>query len=367
MDPRSGLLPAPAVLVLAAGAFLPASPHAVHASPLKLDEEVLFFRSVAPVPPRASSWTVPVRAWVFEPERSSITRRLLLKALAKALRLPAGSETDATFRGRAELFLADSEGGKDLSVRIGTVTRSLPRSGSDGLVTAALAVPAFPVGDRGLPAWLRYSLALPAGDARRFEGQTHLVPSGGSLGVVSDIDDTVKVTVVRDRKETLANTFLRPFKAVDGMAGAYSRWAGAGAVFHYVSGSPWQLYPSIVRFLDESGFPAGALHLRPLWRRGHALPEFSISPEQHKIPEIEAILAAHGERAFALVGDSGEKDPEIYGEIARRHPGRIKRILIRRAPLADERPERYEAAFRGLPQGLWAVFSDPPRELPGDL
>ena len=32
---------------------------------------------------------------------------------------------------------------------------------------------------------------------------------------------------------------------------------------------------------------------------------------------------------FVLIGDSGERDPEIYSEAVRRHPDRIKVIYIR--------------------------------------
>ncbi len=42
----------------------------------------------------------------------------------------------------------------------------------------------------------------------------------------------------------------------------YAGWADRGAAFHYVSGSPWQLYRFITGFLDENGFPPGSAHLK---------------------------------------------------------------------------------------------------------
>jgi phosphatidate phosphatase APP1 len=178
--------------------------------------------------------------------------------------------------------------------------------------------------------------------------------------VISDIDDTIKVSVVRDRVEMLRNTFLRPFRAVNGMSALYARWAANGAVFHYVSSSPWQLYAPLERFMDEAGFPAGGIHLRWLLKRGEKY-DLTASSMTHKLTTIAALLALHPRRSFVLVGDSGEKDPEIYGEIARKNPGRITRILIRKAPLADESAARYEAAFAGLPATLWQVFAEPAR------
>ena len=38
------------------------------------------------------------------------------------------------------------------------------------------------------------------------------------------------------------------------------------------------------------------------------------------------------QRASCQVGDSGEKDPEIYAELARKHPRQIAHVLIRALP-----------------------------------
>lgn len=48
------------------------------------------------------------------------------------------------------------------------------------------------------------------------------------------------------------------------------------------------------------------------------------------------------------MGDSGERDPEIYAEIVRGHPGRITVIYIRSV---DRRPQRL-AAIAALAQAL---------------
>ena len=97
---------------------------------------------------------------------------------------------------------------------------------------------------------------LRRGDTRRFTGRVQLVePQGRS--VISDIDDTIKITGVGDPQAMLANTFLRPLRPVPGMATLYRQWADRGAVFHYVSASPWQLYAPLADFLAAEQFPAG--------------------------------------------------------------------------------------------------------------
>ena len=352
---RSGI--SLALTALASGFFVLVAAGA-HAAQIKTDEEVLFFRTVANVEAGAPTWTLPVRGWVFEREQSSITKRLLLKGLAKALGLPAGSDGQQLFQTRAEMFLVDSERNKNVKVSLGGTDTEMPDTTKDGLFTGAVGLAPFGGGVDGSGRWVRFAAQLPPPDPRRFEGELQLVPAEG-LGVISDIDDTIKVTVVLDKKEMLKNTFLRPFQAVPGMAKAYERWWQKGAVFHYVSGSPWPLYPSLVKWMDESGYPMGGYHLRTLWSALPKQEELAGSSADHKLPAISKILALHPKRSFVLVGDSGEADPEIYGEIARRHPGRIRKIHIRKAPMADESAARYEKAFHGLPRTLWSVFSEP--------
>ena len=65
--------------------------------------------------------------------------------------------------------------------------------------------------------WLTFEAVVPEGDERRFSGRCQVLPPKG-IAVVSDIDDTIKDSNVLDKKELLANTFLRPFRAVSGMA-----------------------------------------------------------------------------------------------------------------------------------------------------
>jgi phosphatidate phosphatase APP1 len=45
---------------------------------------------------------------------------------------------------------------------------------------------------------------------------------------------------------------------------------------------------------------------------------------------------------FVLLGDSGEKDPEIYADVVREHPGRILAVYIREVRLnpGDGRVEK---------------------------
>ena len=76
----------------------------------------------------------------------------------------------------------------------------------------------------------------------------------------------------------------------------------------------------------------------------------------------EQIMDEFPGRRFLLVGDSGERDPEVYTSIARRHPGQVRGVIIRR--VTGHMPEaktsrRLERLARRLPRGEFRVFTDP--------
>src|SRR6185295_2069331 len=101
-------------------------------------------------------------------------------------------------------------------------------------------------------------------------GQAYLLPPTGE-SVISDIDDTLKHSQVACKKTLLANTFLRPYETIPGMAGVFRDWWAEGAAFHYVSSSPWQLYEHLAAHLADEGFPTGSFHLRHFRLRDHLL------------------------------------------------------------------------------------------------
>ena len=200
---------------------------------------------------------------------------------------------------------------------------------------------------------------LKAKDKRAFVGQVWLLDET-SVSVISDIDDTIKITEVRDRSATLRNTFLREFQAVAGMAELYQTLARSNrATFHYVSASPWQLYRPLAEFVRDHGFPAGTFHLRDFRIRDGSFLAALLSPEHYKPGVIRPLLERFPQRRFVLVGDSGEKDPEIYGALARQFPDQIAGIWIRDVTGETPAAPRYQQAFTNVPPTRWRVFKEP--------
>lgn len=149
------------------------------------------------------------------------------------------------------------------------------------------------------------------------------------FGVISDLDDTVIQSDVTSLPRMLSTVLT-------GNARTRSPFAGVGALYRaltredhernpifYVSSSPWNFFDLLWQFLDYRRIPLGPLFLRN-WGadllKGHG---------GYKHGVIEHIFQKFPDLPFVLVGDSGEKDPEIYTEIVRKHPGRVLAVYIR--------------------------------------
>lgn len=326
---------------------------------LKPDERIVFYPTVAQrVPGGKNLWRTQIRGCVFEVEK----RGLLVAAFREALELKTDEMTSAqsvVFAERARLFLVDHERGKKVFIRCGTNEFFVGKSGADGRFGTEVFLnetdlnPAAPEASAPLTAILR------AGDSRGFSAAVFPLEAEG-VSVISDIDDTIKITEVRDKQATLRNTFLSDFQAVPGMAEFYQSLARShGAAFHYISASPWQLYEPLAALVTSNGFPAGTFELKEFrWKTRKFFSLFA-SPEKYKPSVIEPLLKQFPQRKFILIGDSGERDPEIYGALARKFPEQIRKIYIRDVTDESAAATRYEQAFRAIPRGNWRIFKTP--------
>jgi phosphatidate phosphatase APP1 len=327
-------------------------------SEIKSDERVVFFPTAARLSDDGQAWIVPIHGWIFEPEEGDRLRAAAMRQLRELVDLPADHSSTTVFEGRLRAYLVDNERGKRVGIRIAGRQHVLPASAADGHFTATVELPAALVKEQSTNGRLKFRAVTAAGDRREFFGVAHCVSPNG-ISVISDIDDTIKITNVRDKKELIENTFFREFRAVDGMAAVYRRWADAGAQFHFVSSSPWQLYEPLARFTHDAAFPAGTFHLKPFRMQDSSVLGMLVSSIDFKLSVIEPLLQGFPARTFILVGDSGEKDPEIYGGVARRFPKQVLRIYIRDVTGEPADAPRYQDAFRDVPTDTWQLFNDP--------
>jgi phosphatidate phosphatase APP1 len=174
---------------------------------------------------------------------------------------------------------------------------------------------------------------------------------------VSDVDDTIKDTGVTLFESHLRNPAiifdgLRPWTPVPAMADLYQYWKRVlPARFHYFSAGPDRYHPRLDSFLKSSGFPAGLISLRT---GGNLLPS-----REYKLRTLSPILASKPEQLTLFVGDSGERDPESYGELARLFPKQTLGIMIRQVTAEGRTSPRYQEAFKGVPESRWILFREP--------
>lgn len=324
-------------------------------SNLKADEEARIFPALGRR--EGAVWELRIHGWVYEPETDSALRGAAIEALRRALELPDEALESDIFRARASNFLVDNESGKSLLLRVGGEEHELASTSWNGHTDTDIRVD--PAGlSPDASGMVALDVITRAGDTRRFSGVAFLLADSG-VSVISDIDDTVKISEVRDKHKLLRNTFMHEFQPVAGMADAYRRWAAAGAAFHYVSASPWQLWDPISGFFKAGNFPPGSIHLKQFrWKDSSFLSLF-LDPVAYKHPIIAGLLTRYPNRRFILVGDSGEKDPEVYGRIYREFPAQVAAIHIRDVTGEARDDARYAAAFADVPADRWTLFTDP--------
>ncbi|SOE18722.1 uncharacterized protein DUF2183 [Hoeflea halophila] len=203
-----------------------------------------------------------------------------------------------------------------------------------------LVIPALP------PGWQTAELSL-----RDHESTAHAsvqVPSPeADIGIISDIDDTVMRTGaywLPRNLWTTATTFVSNREVFEDTA-AFIRQSQAGInpVF-YVSSSPWNLHPYLNQVFDTHKVPNGPFFLRDL---GISETKFIKSSHgSHKGDAIDTIVAANPGLQFILIGDSGQHDAIVYLNAIKRHPGRIRQVVLRRAGKIDDADLKAAEAIR---------------------
>jgi phosphatidate phosphatase APP1 len=344
-----------ATLIIAAMAVMAGAP--ATASEIRSDEQVIFFPTLGRLSTAGKEWILPIHGWIFEPEEEDLFRRASLDWAAEALELPEGSATEQIFQERVRWFLVDDERGKQITIEIAGVVHALPRSTPDGHFVGELRLPVELVAAHAVDGRLAFRAQVNEGDLREFAGHIHLLEPAGAI-VISDIDDTIKITEVTSHERLLKRTFLEPFEAVPGMAEVYRRWSDEGAAIHLLSNGPWQLYSDLDELLESESFPNATWSMRRFRLMDRTGVRFLLGGGNHKLEEIQRSLEWYPERTFILVGDTGERDPEIYGEIARQHPDRVQLVLLRNVTNETPDSQRLQDALTDVPADRWRLFTD---------
>lgn len=334
-------------------------------SDLRADEHLVLITTAARQTANGAGWVVPVHAWVSRPTDSRVRLAIMQRALTAMTGRTLDTATSDNFRRRAGLLIADNKRNRRIVIRIAGSTFVLPPTAPNGHARGEFAVPTTAVRDAAVRGRLPIAVVLREGDPRTFGSEALLVPHDG-ISIVSDIDDTVKVTHVTNRARMLAATFLDDFVTVPGMAERYSAWSNAGASLHFVSSSPWHLYEPLAGHLEASGFPASAMTLKHVRLKDRTIADLFRPGSETKPAALRTLFEQYPRRRFVLIGDSGEEDPEVYADLARRYRDRIPSVFIRNVTGAALNDARFGPLVSRRDAPLWHLFGNAD-ELPQSL
>ena len=318
---------------------------------------ITFFPTYAQWIETTGVWRVNIHGMVTRPLPVASRRRTVAYAVVKRLlKLDEGQLRSPIFKARSEAFLLQRISGQSVAITLGGKRIDVGISKRTGHFGTNFDLDAQTVSENTVETPYGQKLCFESVDEDvdsrplTIQGSVQLVHASG-LSVISDIDDTVKLTNVADRRELLANTLLREFVPIPDMVDLYERWSLSGAAFHYVSASPWQLTRPLNDFFHSAGLPDGSMHLK-LFGLKDSTPLGRIrSSKKSKQDVIIEIIDHFPHRKFVLVGDSGERDPEVYANVAQQRQTQIAGVAIRRVSSRKSK-QKIETALKTLARAV---------------
>ena len=318
---------------------LPTPPPAPKRLQVLTEKEVTFYPTYGYKD--AAGWNINLRGWVHE-DRPQLHK--FLERFSKCSEPEMGN-----FRSRTADILDDDKTFEKVIIKFDSdpddKSYELSKSGSDGIVKLSLVfsnekATQLLQKQTSSNGWLTYRAVS---SKHTGLGRVRLIePDPNGVSLVSDIDDTIKITGIPAGKDTvLRNTFCVDFKPVRDPDMAMKYKQVGDIPVHYVSGGPEQMFGPLYDYLitGEGGFPEGTFHLKFFPKNFFSsettknLIDFINSSlevtYQHKLKEITTLMERFPDRKFILVGDSGEIDPEVYYEVRKRKPAQVKEIWIR--------------------------------------
>ena len=270
-----------------------------------------------------------------------------IRVLARVVHTRTSEETAAADAGAtpAQLDHADDEArgwrafitapAADIPVTIRVGDREVVvRTDRTGLIDHVIRGPGLAAGWR--------EVTLSAAQAAPVTAAVHVVSSTQRFGIISDIDDTILTTNLPRPAVAFWNTFVRSEAQrvpVAGMAPMYREFiadhdaSGAEVPVIYVSTGAWNTAPHLTRFIRRQGFPQGPLLLTD-W--GPTNSGWFRSGAEHKRAQLRRIARELPHVRWVLVGDTGQKDPILYRELAESHPEVVRAIALRQLTLKEQ-------------------------------
>lgn len=202
-----------------------------------------------------------------------------------------------------------------------------------------------------------------------------IVGNNETAGIVSDVDDTIMVSMVPHKLLAVRYAFVDKVssrQSVPGMShflhGLQNQVARDQAAspdgpppFFFLSTGAWNTVPVLRQFLNRGGFPRATMLLRPWWITDHGFPS---TGSAFKLSQFKKLVEMLPQVKWVLVGDNGQHDPEVFLEFSKRWPQKLAAVAIR-SLLPREHftshgttQERWRVEESDLPPGIPMIHGD---------
>lgn len=299
----------------------------------------------------------------------TLTRKWIIDSFPLHIN-PAPDRNDPLFRDRAGRFWSESDSIEPVSAKIGSRVVVLPATDAGGYFTMQVPLTSDEVTQLMNERSISFQSLATEKTPVAAGGTALLVPEVG-VTVITDIDDTIKITEVSDKAKRDANTFVLAFEPVPFMPELYASWQrtfGPAIHFHVVSAGPWQLHEPIREFTERSHFPPFTWQMRSMQIMDFDSLQEVLDPdvgakrrEEFKVNAIREFMQRFRQRYVVLVGDSGEQDPEVYARILAEFADRVVWVLIRDVSKDPDLAQKNRSALFAKPEykSKLRVFRDP--------
>lgn len=168
-------------------------------------------------------------------------------------------------------------------------------------------------------------------NARPVKAKVLITSPEETIGLISDIDDTIMVTNLPRAFNAAYNSWVKKTnnrQPISGMAEFYRELLKdhPNAPVFYLSTGAWNTFSTLEDFIADEGLPQGPLLLTDwgptptgLFRNG----------SEHKKVQLRNLVIDYPNVRWILVGDNGQHDPLNYGDLVIEHPDVVTGIAIR--------------------------------------
>eukprot|EP00834_Sanchytrium_tribonematis_P003604 NODE_144_length_15804_cov_0.729131.p7 type:complete len:311 gc:universal NODE_144_length_15804_cov_0.729131:3165-4097(+) len=184
----------------------------------------------------------------------------------------------------------------------------------------------------------------------------NVVPVKAKL-VISDIDDTLKISNITSLRKALIALLMQPLQPFQDIVPVMNRWSASNVSFAYISAGFKQSFNFIEPFIHKY-FPPGPVLLRSVGLSTFMEKDGIFA---FKVATILELLSTSDTCNVTLIGDSTQVDAKVYSYIYKLYPSRIDHIFIRLVH-AFQAPKVKEY-LKGVPHILFSNAAQLPDKL----